>query len=276
MGALLRHEVLSRRGAAIGWGIGLSIFVFIYMGFYPQIGEQFRDMDLSQIPAYQIIGNFNMATFAGYFSSTILNFLPILLAVYAIIAGTGALAGEEERGTLELILAQPHPRWQVVTAKAVALLLVTFVILVIAILTVLLIFYVIRDSVEAGVGAADLVVATLYAWPMIAALVMISLFLSAFMPNRRLAAVVATAVLVISYFGNNLAGMAEPLKQLEGLFLHRYYRPSAAVVQGQIEWGNVAVLLGVAFVAYLLAVFFFQRRNVTVGAWPWQRASARP
>jgi len=33
-------------------------------------------------------------------------------------------------------------------------------------------------------------------------------------------------------------------------------------------------LTGVALVAFGLAALFFQRRDVTVGAWPWQRARA--
>jgi hypothetical protein len=32
------------------------------------------------------------------------------------------------------------------------------------------------------------------------------------------------------------------------------------------------VLLGISLVLFVLAVWAFQRRNITVGAWPWQRA----
>jgi hypothetical protein len=30
-------------------------------------------------------------------------------------------------------------------------------------------------------------------------------------------------------------------------------------------------LLGVILVMYALALFFFHRRDITVGAWPWQK-----
>ena len=33
---------------------------------------------------------------------------------------------------------------------------------------------------------------------------------------------------------------------------------------------DVIILLGIGLVFYLLAVVFFQRRKLTVGAWPWQ------
>jgi hypothetical protein len=32
------------------------------------------------------------------------------------------------------------------------------------------------------------------------------------------------------------------------------------------------VLLGIGLVSFALAIFFFQRRDLTVGLWPWQRA----
>ena len=41
-------------------------------------------------------------------------------------------------------------------------------------------------------------------------------------------------------------------------------------MQGQ-KLGNMLILLGVALVAFGLAVLFFHWRNITVGAWPWQR-----
>jgi hypothetical protein len=31
------------------------------------------------------------------------------------------------------------------------------------------------------------------------------------------------------------------------------------------------ILIIVALAAYGLAIFFFQRRDITVGVWPWQR-----
>ena len=39
---------------------------------------------------------------------------------------------------------------------------------------------------------------------------------------------------------------------------------------------DVLVLLGVALVAFSLGLVFFQRRNITVGVWPWQRGKIPP
>jgi hypothetical protein len=55
------------------------------------------------------------------------------------------------------------------------------------------------------------------------------------------------------------------------LFLLTYLDSTGrAVTEGQ-QPGDALVLLIIGLVAFALAVFFFQRRNLTVGAWPWQR-----
>jgi hypothetical protein len=101
---------------------------------------------------------------------------------------------------------------------------------------------------------------------------MIGMFLAAFCSSRRVAARISAAILVISYFGNNLAGSTSALEPFEPFFLFTYLDASGkAVIEGQ-QAGDILVLISIGVVALALAVFFFQRRNLTVGAWPWQRA----
>jgi ABC-type transport system involved in multi-copper enzyme maturation permease subunit len=65
--------------------------------------------------------------------------------------------------------------------------------------------------------------------------------------------------------------MISSLERVKGLFLYNYFESSAeALINGQ-QPADLLVLLLVALVAFGLAVFFFQRRDITVGAWPWQR-----
>jgi ABC-2 type transport system permease protein len=269
--ALLLHEIRSRRTAIIGWGIGIALFNVMYIVFYPEIAVQFGDIDLGDIAIYQAFGMTDLGTFAGYFTSSIVNMLPLLLGIYMIITGTGALAGEEEGGTLELMLAMPVARWQVVAAKALAIALAAFLILVVAAIGSWLGYLLIQDSVQDPVSGFDVVWATLYAWPISVALAMISLFLGAYLPARRLAAVVAAVVLVIGYFGNNLAPMLDTLQPLRPLFLYNYFDISPELLARGPEPADVTALLGIAAAFLILALIAFQRRDVTVGLWPWQR-----
>ena len=117
---LLLQELRVRRGAIIGWGLGLCFFPVVYVGLYPSFAEQMESFnEIMDLAIYQAMG-INMAGFEGYVASTVTNLIPVILAVYAVINGTGTLAGEEDSGRLEMIVALPIPRWQIVAVKALA------------------------------------------------------------------------------------------------------------------------------------------------------------
>ena len=117
---LLLQELRFRRNAIIGWGIGLSLLPAMYVSFYPQFADQLDDMQaILDLDIYKAMG-MSFGTFEDWMASTVINIVPIILAIYAIIDGTGTLAGEEDNGRLELIVALPISRWQIVAVKAIA------------------------------------------------------------------------------------------------------------------------------------------------------------
>ena len=134
---LLAQELRFRRNAIIGWGIGLCFFPVVYVSLYPSVSEEmqaFADLEL-----YQAMG-ISLGTLEDWIASTVILFVPILASIYALINGTGTLAGEEEDGRLELIITLPLPRWQIVTVKAIALSVALFFILLIVSLVGALVF----------------------------------------------------------------------------------------------------------------------------------------
>lgn len=268
---LLLRELRFRRNAIIGWGIGLCFLPIVYIGIYPEFADQMAGFeDLMDLAIYQAMG-ISMGGFEDFVASTITNLVPVIIAIYAVINGTGTLAGEEDNGRLELIVALPIPRWQIVTVKAIAMGIALFLILAIVAAGAALTMASIADQVETTVTAGDLFMRMLAAWPLVLAFGMISLFLGAFSSSRRAAATIATAVVLISYVGSNLTGMITSLESIQGLFPFYYYDATAkGLIEGQ-DPINMAILLVISLIAFLLAIFFFQRRNLTVGVWPWQR-----
>ena len=266
---LLWQELIFRRNAIIGWSLGLCFFPLVYIAIYPSVADQmagFADLEL-----YQAMG-MNLGTFPDWVGSILIIFMPLVAGIYGIINGTGTLAGEEEDGRLEMIVTLPLPRWQIVMAKAIAFIISSFIMFLVVAVVSLLVFQSIESQIETEMVGVDLFTAVLSAWPLVFAVGMLSLFLAAFCANRRIAAMIAAAILVISYFGNNLAASTTALEPFEPLFLFSYLDASGtAVMEGQ-QAGDIGVLVGIGLVSFALAVFFFQRRNLTAGAWPWQRA----
>lgn len=268
---LLWQELIFRRNAIIGWSLGLCFFPIVYIAIYPSVAEEMAG--LADLQIYQAMG-VNLNSFADWIGSILVLFMPLIAAVYAFLNGTATLAGEEEDGRLEMIVTLPLPRWQIVAAKALALTISTIIIFLVVSLVSFVVFQTIEGQIETELAALDLMIAVFSAWPIVFTMGMIGMFLAAFCPSRRIAAMIAAAYLIISYFGDNLANSTTVLEPFEPLFLFTYLDSTGAgVIEGQ-QIGDVLVLLSISVVAFTLAIIFFQRRNLTVGAWPWQQVRA--
>jgi ABC-2 type transport system permease protein len=266
---LLWQELKFRRGAILGWSLGLCFFPLVYIGIYPSVAEQMAS--LADLEFYKAMG-MSLGTFPDWVGSILIVFMPLVASIYAIINGTGTLAGEEEDGRLEMIVTLPLPRWQIVTAKAVALVISSVIMFLVVAVVSVFVFQSIESQIETDMVAMDLFNAVLSAYPLVFAVGMIGMFLAAFAPSRRIAGTISAVILVVSYFGNNLSNSTTALEPFEPFFLFTYLDSSTnAVMEGQAA-GDMLVLIASGLVALALALFFFQQRNLTVEAWPWQRA----
>ncbi len=269
---LLLQELRFRRNAIIGWGLGLCFLPVVYVGMYPEFADQMAAFeDLLDMAIYQAMG-ISMSGFEDYVASTVTNLIPVILSIYAVMNGTGTLAGEEDDGRLELIVALPIPRWQIITVKAVAIGISLAVILTIVSASGAFTLMAIESQVETAVTPWHMFIGLMDAWPLVMAMAMISLFFGAFSPSRRIASMLSTLVVIVSYFGSNIAGMLDSLKDVQKIFLFYYFEATADALENGQQSGNVLVILAAMLVAFGLAIFFFQKRDLTVGMWPWQRA----
>lgn len=267
----LLQELRFRRNGILGWGIGISLLPLMYITIWPQFAEQMESFEeLMDLAIYQAMG-ISMADFEGYAASTVINIAPVIVGIYAIINSTGTLAGEEDDGRLELIVTLPVPRWQIVATKAIATGIALFLVLLIIGVVSAGSLAMISGQVDTIVTPWDFFLAVIAAWPLVLATAMIGFFFGAFAPSRRIAALLTTAVFLLSYFGNNLAGLLTSLETIQPFFPHYYLDATANVLLNGPQASDLLILLAVALVFFLLALLFFQWRNLTVHAWPWQR-----
>lgn len=270
MPSLFVKELRAHRGGIIGWTLGLGLWGIIATVLFPSIGEQFGGMEFPEF--YEAIGPIGtIGELSGFLSLEVFTFaIPIALGIYALVLGTGALVGEEDEGTLELLVALPLPRWKLVLAKALSILVSLALVTAGLCLAIWIGTQAIQGQIEVTVNAADLAIVGLQSWLLVAALAMISLFLGAYLPRRRYASTVGGLVVAASYLLDSLAEIADALDPVQPLSLNYYYDAHALLTSG-LAWQDAAVLAGVAAAFLALAFLSFERRNITVGAWPWRR-----
>jgi ABC-2 type transport system permease protein len=183
--------------------------------------------------------------------------VPLLLLIAAIGAGARAIAGEEERGTLDLMLANPLSRRRLVVDKLAALTIEVVLLAVVLWLSLL----VGVELVGMNVSAAHLAAATASAALLAIAFGAIALLLGAASGHRALAIGVTAAGAVAAYLVNSLAALVDFLEPVKSASPFYHYVASDPLRDG-LALSHVAFLVGLALVAAVLAALAFDRRDL--------------
>lgn len=129
--SILAKTLRDQRRSYAAWCVSVVLLVAMYVAIWPSIkGQPSMNDFLDQMPEAMrrlfAMGGADMSTPVGYIQIELLSFLgPILLILYAVVAGSAAVAGEEDRRTLDLLLMTPVPRRRVIFEKAAAMVLGT-------------------------------------------------------------------------------------------------------------------------------------------------------
>jgi len=183
--------------------------------------------------------------------------LPAVLAGYAVAQGSGMTAGEEARGTIDILLSLPVSRRRFVLDKSAAVTI--SLVLIAAAMWAGAVGGALgsASAVDAGDVAAGLVLATLLALDFGA----LALLIAAATGARGAAIGVPVAVLIVMYFINALAPIITSLDAIKGLSLFYWYLEGDPLRQG-LSGLDAAVLGVVAMVLLVLSLLAFERRDV--------------
>lgn len=255
-----------RRGF-LWWSIGLAGMVALMVSVYPTVRanpalnrlvQQYPDA-LKAFIGFG--GEVDYLSAAGYLGSELFSFMvPLLLLVAAIGAGARAVAGEEEAGTLELLLSCPVSRRRLVFEKLAALALEVAGLGVVLVLSL----WVGARAVSMEVSLSHLAAATTSAILLALAYGALALLLGAATGRRALTAAVVAAAAVAAYLVASLAPLVDLLEpaKLASPFYH--YSAGDPLLHG-LAAGHALLLVAIVVGAGLLAPLALERRDVGVG-----------
>jgi ABC-2 type transport system permease protein len=260
---VLVESVGERRRSLLWWALGLAALIGLNVAFYPSVRDDPALSDYAKdlpesVRALFAGGELDLTSPAGYLNSQIFALLaPILFLIFAIGAGSAAVAGEEERGTLDLILAQPLRRRDYVVQRFLALGVL------VAALTIVLLFTVALGSwlVDLEIGFGKLFAASGSVGLLALVFGTLALAAGAIRPGRAPAIAVAAGFAVVAWL---LDGLGQAVDVLEGLRpLSPYYQ---AIGRNPLREGAPWMGWGILGAASVLlaagAVFGFERRDV--------------
>jgi len=205
-----------------------------------------------------LFGGGDLSTPEGFYQIETFGLMaPIAVMVVTITVGARALAGEEERRTMSLLLANPIRRSKIVAEKAWAMVVCAFIVGFVTFTGVW--FGSLIGSLGMSVGniAATCLLVTLFGLVIGA----IALALSAATGRTRIAIFGSIGAAAIFYVTSSLLPLNESLAGYAKLSPYYYYLSSDPLLTG-MDWGHGAVLTMLALGLVGLSVILFERRDI--------------
>jgi len=261
--AILGQQVRRSRGQVLGWGLSLAVLAAYLLSFYDTLASQVAQLDaMMRSNPPELMAFFGevatLGTPAGYLTIEFFSYMPLVIGIYAVLAGSGLVAADEENGTLDLVLAHPISRAGFFFGRVLGLVLAMVGILGLAWLG----FVVGLGWTELDVTVVDLGLPFLCLAAVLLLFSALSLLLSMTLPSRRLAAMVGGLALVASFFITSLARIDKNLEGLARFSPLNYYQSGEAILGLKADW--LLGLLAACLVFVLPAWWRFERRDIRV------------
>ena len=241
-----------------------SAVMFLIMGAL--IGPMYASIPAETLTTFEqlpeqlmaLFGGGDMSTPEGWYTLETFGLMaPVAVILVTVVMGAGALAGEESRRTMGMLLACPISRYRVVFEKAIPMVLFAFLV---------------GFATFAGVALGSLIADLGMSIGNIAATATLQVLVGLVFGSLAFALSAGTGRTSISIYGavgaalffhlvNSLGALNDGIADLAWLTPFHYYLGNDPLNSG-MDWVNAAVLAVPSVVLIGLSVVLFQRRDI--------------
>ena len=241
--------------ALAGWG-------FLAPVFYVAFSEPFEDLIGSGAIPNQFVefGGGDLLSLSGAMALLLIH--PIFLAligVFAVGLASTAVAGERQRGTLEVLLARPLSRRATYVTLAVAIAVLVAVPITTTLLGMLLGAY--AQGVQDEIEAARLPLVWLNAFLLWATFASFGLAASVIFNRSAPAIAITLAYTIGSYFLDILGSLWEAAEPLRPYSPFNHFQPKE-ILSGNADPFDFALLATLTVVPIVFSLIVFPRRDI--------------
>jgi ABC-2 type transport system permease protein len=261
--SVLTKTLWEERQGILAFAVGIVAVGCFYASFFPAINtpDVAAMMENMAPELMEALGFTAVGTPVGYLGSTTFGLLgPILTIIFAAWMGIRAVAGDEEAGRLDLLLAHPVSRIRVVVERFGALVLAVLIVSLLLFAALVVISGVAQFDT---IGATNLLAAALHLAVLGVFFGGLALAVGAATGSRSIASGVVAVVAILSYFGNTLAAQIDGLGWARDVSPFRYYSGGRPLANG-LQPADLAVLVVVAVLLVAGGCALFNRRDVAV------------
>jgi ABC-2 type transport system permease protein len=264
--ALLFHTWRSQRLKIFVVFLGLTLWGTLMPIVYGSFGQTFKDLIDSGLIPKQLteFGGGDVFTLSGSIALGAIHPISLILnSIFAVGFATAAVAGERQRGTLEVLLARPLSR------RVTYLTLLGAVLSFVAVALLATSLGAIIGSAIAGVldelEVRRLPLLWLNGFLLFGAIGAIGLAMSVSFDRLTPALGITAAFVVVMYFFEVLGSLWPDAKGLQPYSLFHYYQ-AKQVLDGTVDTFGLGLLAAVGAVAIVWALVEFPRRDLAAPA----------
>jgi len=266
LSSVFRKTIWDRRRGYAWWIVGMVAITGITVAFWPTLRRDAAVITelLDSLPEgmMSLFGAEDAGAFLtgpGYVNSRVYASVGSFIAIFfAISMGTAAIAGEEDKHTMDALLANPIPRHRVVLESFAAMALLTALLAVTVWVTLLLA----NPLVDIGLSFAGITAASLGMALLALSFGTLALMVGALTGKRSLTIGVASGTTIATFFINGLAPLIENIKWTQKLTPF-YWLLDPNPLRNGFNW-QILVLAAATVVGVAVAVWGFRRRDVAV------------
>lgn len=242
-----------------------SLLLIMYTAMFPSFSTQQEQWNqvVKTIPENMMkafnLQDYSLSSYHSFIASEEYSITwPVLLIILAISFAGGALAGEVEKGTIEILLAQPISRIKLFLSRYLSgLIAITTYVAVTVFLAIPL-----AEIFNIKYSASHFVFLALIAWLFGWAVFSLAMMLSAIFSDRGKVYFISAGILVLMYVVNIVAVLKESFSDLKYFSFFYYYNPANALNRGQIDHWSYLVFGGTIIVCFVLGLLFFNKRDI--------------
>jgi ABC-2 type transport system permease protein len=251
------------RRSMITWVLSIAGVGAMYAAFWPTMDNPAMRELLENYPdeLLEALNYTDIATPIGYLNATVYGLVVgLLTVVYSISAGARAVAGDEEAGTLDLVLAHPVTRVGLALQRFAAFLVSA------AAISIMLLIFLLLLSGPAHLGEITL---SSYLAQHLHLFLFATLFgalgfgVGAATGRRGLAVGVGAGFAVFGFAANGILSQIDGLEWIEGLSPFQWLNGNAPLRNG-VHAGDALIMAGLAIIFVVVGLLVFQRRDVAV------------
>lgn len=261
---IVKWTLWQRRWSTIWWLVGLFVFIFINMVFYPTFKDSAAELEKSfaSLPeaALQLFGgSSDFFSPIGFLNSQIFFLmLPLLLTMLAVSLGSSLIAREEQNLTIELLLARPVSRTRLLAAKIIAGTIILGIVSLVSLVTVVVTA---RMFELEGVPSSAIALASFNSFLLAYCTGAIAFLLAATGRARGAAIGIGAVIGIGGYLISSLAGTVDWLKAPAKALPFNYYQ-SEAILRETYHWTSALFFVAVIAACGILSYIAFRRRDI--------------